>query len=92
MIKLDHPLLDNEQFEKLRHLDRPGFKGATLSLLFPATDGTAGLEKALTALFAAADMAIESGSIYTGSIRPGSGSRDMRRSLRCWLFQASIII
>ena len=62
MIKLDHPLLDNEQFEKLRHLDRPGFKGVTLSLLFPATDGTAGLEKALTALFAAADRAIESGS------------------------------
>jgi glutamate synthase (ferredoxin) len=62
MIKLDQPLLSNEDFEKLRHIDRPGFKAASLSLLFPVADGTAGLEKALERLFAEADRAIEAGS------------------------------
>ena len=62
MIKLEHPLLSNEQFDKLRLIDRPGFKAATLSLLFPAADGTDGLEKALDGLFAAADKAVEDGS------------------------------
>jgi len=62
MIKLDHPLLSNEAFEKLRQIDLPGFKAATLSLLFKAADGTAALEKALEGLFAAADKAIEAGN------------------------------
>ncbi|MDA8429656.1 MAG: glutamate synthase large subunit [Geobacteraceae bacterium] len=62
MIKLDHPLLCNEQFDKLRQISLPGFKAAGLSLLFPATNGTDGLEKALDALFAAADKAVEEGN------------------------------
>jgi glutamate synthase (NADPH) large chain len=62
MIRLDHPLLTNKEFEKLRHINRPGFRAATLSLLFAAADGTSGLEKALDGLFAAADEAIEAGS------------------------------
>ena len=62
MIRLDHPLLSNEEFEKLRHIDRPGFRSATLSLLFVAADGVSGLEKALERLFAAADAAIEADS------------------------------
>src|SRR5512133_3704188 len=62
LIKLDHPLLSNEQFDKLRHVNMPGFKAATLSLLFPAASGTDGLEKALDSLFAAADKAVEDGS------------------------------
>jgi glutamate synthase (ferredoxin) len=62
MIKLDHPLLSNEQFEKLRQIDQPGFKSSTLSMLFPAAEGTAGLENALDALFAAADKAVAEGN------------------------------
>jgi len=34
MIKLPHPLLTNEDLEKLRHVNRPGFKAATLPILF----------------------------------------------------------
>ena len=61
-IKLDHPLLCNQELEKLRQIDRPGFKAATLSLLFPVTRGAAGMERGLEGLFAAADVAVEAGS------------------------------
>jgi glutamate synthase (ferredoxin) len=62
MIKLDHPLLCNQELEKLRQIDREGFKSATLSLLFPVARGAAGMERGLEALFAAADVAIDAGS------------------------------
>ena len=61
MIKLEHPILTNEELEKLRHVDRPGFKAITLPMLFPAADGAEGLEKSLDDLFAAADKAITDG-------------------------------
>ena len=62
MIRLEHPLLTNGQFEKLRHIDRPGYQSATLSMLFKAADGTAGLKSALDRLFADADKAIQDGT------------------------------
>ncbi len=61
-IRLEHPLLSNHELEKLRRIERPGFKSSTLSLLFPAMRGASALEKALEVLFAAADAAIETGS------------------------------
>ncbi len=61
-IKLQTPLLSNQELEKLRQVERPGFKAATLSLLFPATRGASAMEKGLEALFAAADVAVEAGS------------------------------
>ncbi|MEI7816215.1 MAG: glutamate synthase large subunit, partial [Desulfuromonadales bacterium] len=62
MIKLAHPLLCNQELEKLRQIASPGFKAATLSLLFPAARGASAMEKGLEALFAAADVAVEAGS------------------------------
>jgi glutamate synthase (ferredoxin) len=61
MIRLEHPLLTNEELEKLRHVDRPGFRAITLPIVFPAADGPAGLARALDTLFAAADQAIQGG-------------------------------
>jgi glutamate synthase (ferredoxin) len=61
MIKLEHPILTNEQLEQLRHVTRPGFKAATLPILFTAARGMEGLEAALDSLFAAADQAIAEG-------------------------------
>ena len=60
-IKLDSPFLCNQELEKLRQIDRPGFKSATLSLLFPVSRGAAAMERGLEALFAAADVAVEAG-------------------------------
>src|SRR5208283_546844 len=34
LIKLEHPILTNEELEKLRQVNRPGFKAATLPILF----------------------------------------------------------
>jgi glutamate synthase (ferredoxin) len=62
VIKLPHPLLTNEELEKLRHVGRPAFKAATIPMLFPPTDGPAGLEAAMERLFMAADAAIEDGA------------------------------
>src|SRR5437867_4999007 len=58
-IKLKHPILRNAEIEKLRQLDHPGFKVATLPMLFKASDVEAGLERALEDLFHAADQAIK---------------------------------
>src|ERR1039458_1554838 len=62
VIKLKHPILTNEDLEKLRHVDRPGFKPVTLPVLFKAAEGARGLESALDQLFAATDKAIAGGS------------------------------
>ncbi|MDD2851065.1 MAG: glutamate synthase large subunit [Desulfuromonadaceae bacterium] len=61
-IKLQSPLLCNQELEKLRQIDSPDFKAATLPLLFPVSRGAAGMERGLEALFAAADVAIDAGS------------------------------
>jgi glutamate synthase domain-containing protein 2/glutamate synthase domain-containing protein 1/glutamate synthase domain-containing protein 3 len=60
-LKLKHPILRNGELEKLRQLDRPEFKVATLPILFRVADGKVGLERALEGLFHAADQAIEDG-------------------------------
>jgi glutamate synthase (ferredoxin) len=61
LIKLKQPILTNEELEKLRQVNRPGFKAETLPILFTAADGAKGLEGALNKLFAAADEAIAGG-------------------------------
>ncbi|MBI5396580.1 MAG: glutamate synthase large subunit [Verrucomicrobia bacterium] len=61
MIALDRPILSNEELEKLRHIERPGFKSVTLPILFPATSGGKGLDAAMESLFQKADAAIADG-------------------------------
>jgi len=62
LLKLEHPLLTNEDLEKLRHVNRPKFKATTLPILFKAAEGAKGLEAALENLFTAADKAILDGA------------------------------
>src|SRR5262249_30513293 len=61
LIELKTPILTNEEFAKLKHVDQPGFKSVTLPILYRVNDGAAGLEKALDALFAQASQAIQQG-------------------------------
>ena len=61
-IRLHGPLLRNEELERLRHVERPGFKAITLPMLFRREDGEAGLEKAMDELCAATDRAIADGA------------------------------
>ena len=61
VIRLEQPILTDEELDKLRFIDKPGFKSETLSILFNAADGAKGLETSLEKLFAAADEAIKDG-------------------------------
>lgn len=61
-LEVKKPILTNEQLEKLRHIDLPGFKAVTLPILYPVNEGGKGLEKALEELFEAANQAKRDGA------------------------------
>lgn len=60
-IRLDTPVLSNEDFAKIRHVHRPGFKSMTIPIFFTAADGAEGLRQALDVLCEAADRVISKG-------------------------------
>lgn len=60
-IRLKTPVLSNEDFEKLRHVDHKDFKSITLPILYDANGGGKALEAALKKLFQLASRAIKSG-------------------------------
>ncbi|WP_223068119.1 glutamate synthase large subunit [Paenibacillus caui] len=60
-IRLVSPILSNEDFAKIRHVHRPGFRSMTIPILFPAAEGAEGLRKAVDMLCEAADRVIEKG-------------------------------
>lgn len=62
MVELEQPIISNDELAKLRALDKEGFQSKTISMLFKAADGAAGMEAALDALFSAAAKAIENGA------------------------------
>ena len=61
MIKLEGPIITNEELAQIRHVERPGFHAATLSLLFDPAEGPAALSAAMDRLCAEADAAIAEG-------------------------------
>jgi glutamate synthase (NADPH/NADH) large chain len=60
-LKLPHPILTNRDLEKLRRVSRGDLLAITLPALFRATDGEAGLKRALDELCQRASLAVESG-------------------------------
>ncbi|MCB9799439.1 MAG: glutamate synthase large subunit [Candidatus Omnitrophica bacterium] len=58
-IKLQSPILTNEEFEKLRHVDYSHFKAVTLPILYNVREGVKGLEDALNKMYQLADRAIK---------------------------------
>ncbi|WP_286908740.1 glutamate synthase large subunit [Clostridium sp. UBA1652] len=60
-IKLSSPILSNENFLKIKNINREGFKVKTLSILFDKNKGENALEEALEGLFNEADKAYEDG-------------------------------
>ena len=61
-LRLSIPILKNSEMAKLRQINQPGIKPVTLPILFEPKEGKAGLERALEALFQAADQAINRGA------------------------------
>ncbi len=60
-VRLESAVLTNAELEKIRNLDSRGFQTRTLSILFDAGAGTAGMEAALHRLCKAASQALEHG-------------------------------
>ena len=60
-IELKSPIITNEEFAKLKHLDMPGFKSVTLPILFEVAQGVSGLDKAMDELCRKVSQAIEEG-------------------------------
>jgi len=61
-LKLNTPIIDNKELEKLRNIKEPGFKAVTLPILFKVSEGGEGLRKAMDALFEEADKAFSEGA------------------------------
>ncbi len=61
MIKLDGPIITNNELEQIRHVEREGFHPVTLPILFNASEGPDALAGAMDTLCAAADKAIADG-------------------------------
>ncbi len=61
LIELKSPILTNEEFTKLKHLDLPGFRSMTVPILFRVSEGPAGLEKAMDELFGKVSQAVRDG-------------------------------
>ncbi|CAH1211044.1 Ferredoxin-dependent glutamate synthase 1 [Paenibacillus plantiphilus] len=60
-IRLASPVLSNEEFAKLRHVRRPGFKAITIPTHFTASEGEAGIRAAIAQMYEAADRVIAKG-------------------------------
>jgi len=46
-IRLEQPILTNQELQKIRQIDDPNFQSTTLRMLFPVAQGAQGLEQAL---------------------------------------------
>ena len=60
-IRIQTPVLSNQDLSKIRHLDREHFRSETFPILFDPNAGAAGLEAALNKLFGDVDTAIDNG-------------------------------
>jgi glutamate synthase (NADPH) large chain len=61
MLKLEHPLLTNRELEKLRRVSNRDLLATTLPALFVASEGEAGLKRALDELCRRASQAVRAG-------------------------------
>jgi glutamate synthase domain-containing protein 2/glutamate synthase domain-containing protein 1/glutamate synthase domain-containing protein 3 len=64
LLKLATAILDPEELEKIRQLNRPGFRAVTLPMLFSAGSGGNGLSQALDRLCASACDSIAQGYTF----------------------------
>ncbi len=60
-IQLKSPVLSDEEFYKLVHVNHPWFKSRVFPIVFPVRTGGPGLQKAMNQLFVDVDQAIEEG-------------------------------
>jgi glutamate synthase (NADPH/NADH) large chain len=64
MVRLQSPVITNEDLDILTHLGYKGFRTITIPMLFPAAGGTEGLEKAIDSLCQQAEQDVDEGYNY----------------------------
>ena len=64
VIKIKSPIINNTQFDIIKNLRYKGFSTTVLPILFPASDGGNGLEKAVEELCIKAEQAVDEGKNY----------------------------
>ncbi|MCG8324776.1 MAG: glutamate synthase large subunit, partial [Thiotrichales bacterium] len=70
-IRVNSPILMNDELARIRDVNLPGFKTRTVPILYPVADGAKGMDDALNKVFAEVDAAIEAG--YTNIILTDRG-------------------
>ncbi len=63
-LKLKTPILNNEEVARIRHADIPGYRSATIQMVYPVAEGGTGLARALEAVCAQASQAVRDGHSY----------------------------
>ena len=82
MLKLDHPVLTNDQLERIKHMNHRGWRSKTVDITFPRDDGLKGFQKALDRIAAESEQAIADGySLVVLSDREASRDRIALSSL-----------
>jgi len=61
MIRVEHPVMTDDELERIRNVGLPGFSSRTLSCLYKVTDGGEGLRAGLDALCKDAEAAVRAG-------------------------------
>nr|AFD03230.1 glutamate synthase (NADH) large subunit [uncultured bacterium W4-39b] len=61
MIRVEHPVITDQELERMRAIDEKGFASRTLSTLFKVADGGDGLRAAIDDLCAQAEAAVREG-------------------------------
>ena len=60
-IRLPHPILTNQALEKIRGIDKPGFRAVTLPIFYAVAQGGKGIEAAMQDLYRHAEQAASKG-------------------------------
>jgi glutamate synthase (NADPH/NADH) large chain len=64
MVRLNSPILTNQEFDLLCHLEYKGFRSMTIPVVYDASSGAAGLEAALDNVCKQAERAVDDGFNY----------------------------
>jgi glutamate synthase (ferredoxin) len=62
LLRLETPIITNAECARIKSLRQPGLVAQTISLVFPAAEGAAGMRKRLDAIRAEAAQALEAGA------------------------------
>jgi len=87
-IKINSPVLTNEELARIRDVHLPGFKTKTVPILYAVAEGGAGLDKALSEVCAEVDKAIEEG--YSNVILSDRGIDQEKTAIPALLATAGV--